>query len=424
VVGAEWATPSIRKRITDFIGRGGVVFANVDSLSLDIPTGKRTDFLETTFGVKIERKHKNAFYPSTQSAEESLWALSFDKWGSVYKLQGHSVHQLDDPRAWAKLYARTEQKFLLDVKGVPKRPIPDNQGMKGGEPVRDPSWKMLRDKDGKLVRDEAAWKELDTQMAKMPPVVLGLPQSPLDMRSPPQIRYAAGVGFTNPVVTWGEVDTASPVNGATPIAWWNDKVVGVETTNTVWFGTREGASLHALSSRMDAHRATEPCNPFPAEIPELYEAHRPYAEALGYAARKAGVTRPVALTLGGTLPMNLEVLPRVDDKGTLMVVAISHDRTEADYDAAVDPSLVKPGFVAWDMLNDKVIEADTDGQFKVKVPAWGVSVFMLGSPAALKPIQETQAKLNRKDLGVPKYFVDRPQLNQGEWGTPVPPIEK
>jgi hypothetical protein len=244
------------------------------------------------------------------------------------------------------------------------------------------------------------------------------------MRSPPQIRYAAGVGFTNPVVTWGEVDTASPVNGATPIAWWNDKVVGVETTNTVWFGTREGASLHALSSRMDAHRATEPCNPFPAEIPELYEAHRPYAEALGYAARKAGVTRPVALTLGGTLPMNLEVLPRVDDKGTLMVVAISHDRTEADYDAAVDPSLVKPGFVAWDMLNDKVLEADTDGQFKVKVPAWGVSVFMLGSPAALKPIQETQAKLNRKDLGVPKYFVDRPQLNQGEWGTPVPPIEK
>lgn len=424
VVGSEWTTPAIRQRITDFIARGGVVFANVDSLSIDIATGKRTDFLEKTFGVKIERKHKNAFLPSTQSAEEAVWALPFDKWASIYKLQGHSVHQPDDPRAWAKLYARTEQKFLLDEKGVPKRPIPDNQGMKGGEALRDPSWKMLRDKDGNLVRDEAAWKELDAQMAKMPPVVLGLPQSPLDMRTPPQIRYAAGVGSTNPVVTWSEVDTALPVNGATPIAWWNDKIVGLETKSTVWLGTREGASIHALSSRMDAHRATEPCNPFPTSIPDRYESHRPYAEALGYAARKAGVTRPVAMTLNGTLPMNLEVLPRVDDKGTLMVVAISHDPTEGDYDVAVDPAYVKAGFTAWDMLNDKVIEADTDGRFKLKVPSWGVSVFMLGSPAALKPIREAQANLNKKDLGVPKYFVDRPPLNQGEWGTRVPPIEK
>ena len=25
------------------------------------------------------------------------------------------VHELDDPRAWARLYARTEEKYLLDA---------------------------------------------------------------------------------------------------------------------------------------------------------------------------------------------------------------------------------------------------------------------------------------------------------------------
>ena len=424
VVGSEWCTPAIRERISAFIKGGGVVFANVDSLSIDVATGKRIDFLERTFGVKIDRKHKNLFFPSTQNAEEALWAVALSRWGGPFTVQGHVVHDLDDPRAWASLYARTAEKYLLDDQGQPKRPLPANQGIPGGEPLRDPSWVMLRDNSGRLVRDEAVWRQLDEEMAKMPKQVLGIAQSPLDMRTPPAIRYAEGVGSTNPVVTWGEVDEARPATGAKAIAWWGDKVVGVETENTVWFGTREGMSLHAISSRMEAHRGTEPCNPFPVEIPELYEANRPYVEALGYAARKAGVTRPVTLTLNGTLPMNLEVLPRVTPEGTLMVVVISHDKTEAEYDVAVDASLVKKGAIAWNMLTEEEIEDGSDGQFKLKVPSWGVSVFMLGTPRALKPIQAAQAKLNKKDLGVPKYFADRPELNKYEWSTPVPEIGK
>ncbi|OPZ30243.1 MAG: hypothetical protein BWZ02_00851 [Lentisphaerae bacterium ADurb.BinA184] len=423
VVGSEWSTPTIRQRIAEFIAGGGVVFANVDSLTLDVATGKRIDFLEKHFGVKIARKHKNAFYPSTQTAEEAVWAVPFDTWGGPFKLQGHSVHDLDDPRAWARLYARTEQKYLLDENGKPRRPIPDNQGMQGGQPMRDPSWTMLRDATGKLVRDEAVWKQLDEAMARMPSEVLGIAQSPLDMRTPPVIRYAEALTAVGTAVTWGEVDEASPVGDAKPIAWWGDKVVGVETPSTVWLGTREGMSLHAISSRMEAHRGTEPCNPFPSEIPELHEANRPYAEALGYAARKAGVTRPVTLTLDGKLPMNLEVLPRLAADGTMMVVVISHDKTEAEYDVAVDAALVKKGALAWSMLDEREIETDTDGQFKLKVPSWGVAVFMVGPADALKPVQAAQAKLNTKDMSVPKYFADRPALNEYEWGTPVPPIE-
>ena len=424
VVGAEWSTPTIRRRIAEFIKGGGVVFANVDSLTLDVTTGKRIDYLEKYFGVRIERKHKNAFFPSTQSPEEAVWAAPLSRWAGPFTLQGHMVHRLDDPRAWAKLYARTEQKFLLDEEGKPKRPIPPNQGMVGGQPVRDPSWKLIRDKDGRLTRDEAIWKELDAVMARMPPEVLGLKQGPLDMRTPPEIRYAETLTSVGSAVTWSEVDEAKPVGKATPIAWWGDKVVGIETEQTVWLGTREGMSIHALSDRMEAHRATEPCNPFPSEVPGVYEAYRPYAEALGYAARKAGVTRPVTVTLNGKMPMNLEVLPRVAPDGTMMVVVISHDKTEADYDVAVDAAYVREGMQAWDMLNEEPIEKNSDGTFRLRVPSWGVSVFMLGTDKALKPIRVAQARLNARDLSVPKYFVDRPELNEYEWGAPVPPIDE
>ena len=124
--------------------------------------------------------------------------------------------------------------------------------------------------------------------------------------------------------------------------------------------------------------------------------------------------------------MNLEVLPRAAADGTLMVVVINHDKTEADYDVSIDASLMKAlnGADAWDLLNDKRIETKTDGKFSLKVPSWGVSVFMLGQPAKLKPIQAAQRKLMAMDLSVPKYFLDRPKLNEYEWGTPVPPIEE
>ncbi|MCG3147951.1 MAG: hypothetical protein PCFJNLEI_01392 [Verrucomicrobiae bacterium] len=424
VVGAEWSTPILRQRIAEFVKNGGTVFANVDSLSIDVATGRRIDFLEQTFGVKIERKHKNAFYPSTQTAEEAMWAFQFDTWNGPFKLQGNMVHHFDDPRAWARLYARTPEKFLLDADGKPQRPIPSNNGMVGGQPVRDPSYQLIRDKAGKLVRDEDVWRELDAAMAEMPKEVLGIAQSPLDMRTPPSIRYAAGVSSTNPVVTWGEVDEAQPVGRAKPIAWWGDKIVGIETPQTVWYGTREGVSLHAISSRMEAHRSTEPCNPFPSEIPDSYEAHRPYAEAIGYPARKAGVTRPVTLTRAGQLPMNLEVLPRVTADGTLMVVVINHDSTEAEYDVTVDSSLTKPGQIAWEMLTEKTLEQTTAGRLKLAVPAWGVRVFLLGEPGKLHPIQLAQSQLNKRDLSVPQYFLDRPTLNEYEWTAPVPPLEE
>jgi len=433
VIGSEWSTPTIRQRITDFLAAGGVVFANVDSLTLDIPTGKRIDYLEKTFGVKVEHKFKNCFYPTTQSVADAEWALEFDRWGAIYKLQGRAVHMLDDPRAWAKLYQRTTERYEIGPDGKQKLDTSDR-------PIRHPDWKMIRDSKGKLVRDEEAWKQHDEHMAKMPREVLSLLQSPLDMRQPPQIRYDLGADLRMPnplplkqpegrlkgtAVTWGEVDVAKVVRGK-PVAWWGDKVCGVETKNTVWFGTREGGSIHALAPRMPLHRTTEPCNPYPTELAANYEDRRLYVEALGYAARKAGVSRPVALLHDGKLPLNLEILPRVDANGTLMVIVINHDQTDATYQAIVDRPLLArlKGAEAWDMLRDKTVEANTDGQFKLVVSPWGVSVFMIGTSANLRPIKTLQAELIKKDLSVPQYFREHPELNTSPWDTPIPPLGK
>lgn len=79
--------------------------------------------------------------------------------------------------------------------------------------------------------------------------------------------------------------------------------------------------------------------PFPTKIPASYEAHRPYTEALGDAGPKRGVRRTVTLTREDRLPMNLGVLRRPASDGRLMVVAITHDATEAPYEVTEDPGL-------------------------------------------------------------------------------------
>ena len=385
VIGSEWTTPTIRRRIGEFLARGGHVCANVDSLALDIPTGRRTDFLEKTFGVRIVRKHKNSFLPSAQTPEEEAWAAAMNGWGKPAWLQGHHVHL---PGACAKLWK--------------------HQG-------------------GRFVRDEAVGKALDAAMAKMPARVRGLAQGPLDMRTPPKVRYAGRLGAAfregKPTVTWSEVDTAEVVRGK-PIAWYGGKVCGVETERTVWLGTRPGMSLHAVSPRMSLNRPTEPCNPYVTEAPASYETHRPYVDVISYAARRAGVRRLVTVRRTGRVPCNLEVLPRADEAGNLMVFVINHDATDATCQVTVDPAHLKRPALraaeAWDLLGQKRIEKDTDGRFDLAVPPWKVAVFLIGPPDALAPIKAAQRRLAAMDLSVPQYFLDRPPLNQAEWNTPIP----
>ena len=267
--------------------------------------------------------------------------------------------------------------------------------------------KLWKQEGDTWVADEEAWAKLDATLAGMPQLARGgIPQTSLDMRRPPVIRYGEELGGGT-VPCYGEICTADVVSGK-PVAWYGDKVTGVETERTVWLGDRPGASIHAIFPRLDLSRATEPVNPFVTGVGSDYERFRPYVKPLVRAADKAGVKRLVTLSREGEIPCNLEVLPRVDADGTLMVVVVNHDATDATYEVTIDPEhLTKPTLKnaeAWDMLREQTIEPATDGRFAFKVEPWRAAVFMVGTEQALAPVKQAQARLNGMDLSVPASF--------------------
>jgi len=381
VVSSEWTTPTIRRRIEAFIARGGTVLVGTDALSLDITMGKRTDFLENVCGAKLTHKYKNPFSPSMQTAEEEAWGAELNGLG-VLSLQGGGEigGDVDKPGVFAKL------------------------------------WKA---QDGQPVRDEEAWKKMDAVLAKLPAKGRGdLAQSAIDMRQVPRIKYLSETGAPDNLPAYGEIDVATVTKGK-PIAWYGKDICGIETEHTVWLGTSPGMSLHALAPRKSMSQMTEPCNPFLTTVPDEYSGHQPYVNLLAYAVRKAGVKPVVSVTLHEHTPCNLEVLPRTDAVGNLLVFIINHDKTEATYHVAMDPEYVKKTLprhaTAWNLLKAEVIEKDTDGAFELAVPASRVAVVYVGSEKVLGPMRDAQANITRKDMSVPKYFLDHPELNTAEW---------
>jgi hypothetical protein len=382
VVGSEWTTPTIRRRIKRFIKQGGHVFANADSLSLDIPTFKRTDFLERTFGVRLRHKYKNPFLPSAQTPEEEAWSAELMKHSSPLKFQSHDVHK----------------------DGVYSR--------------------LWKDIDGQIVRDEIAWQNLDAMIEKMPRIGRGgITQSPIDMRTLPIIKYAKHIGRIEGLETYGEITTAEVIKGK-PVAWYEGEVCGVETEQTVWLGTRPGMSLHAIAPRKSLSRTTGHTNPFLPYVANSYSKGSPYVDLIAYAARRAGAKPLVTLTRDRRVAGNVEVLPRLDNQGNMMVFLINHDGTDAVYKVVINGEYVQEKLpkaaMVWNVLKAKLIEKNTDGVFKIAILPHRVAVFIVGTKAMVKEIQHAQAALDSMDLSVPKYFQERPELNKGQYATPIP----
>jgi len=377
VVGCEWTTPTIRRRIRAFLNNGGHVVVTGDSLSLDIPSGRRTGFLAQALGVRLRAKHKNPFLPSAQTAEEEEWAAKLAAWDGPLTFQGHHLHR---PGALSKLWTR------------------------GG---------------GRVVRNDAAWRQVDALMADMPRAGRGgLAHYAIDMRDPPRVRYAKRLRAGDALVSYGEICTGEALRGRA-VAWLAGEVCGVETERTLWLGTRPGMSLHALAPRLSLSRPTEPANPFVARVPDDPRGLEPYVALLTYPVRKAGVRPPVAVTLRGRIPGHVEVLTRHDGQGNLMVFVINHHREKGAYDVAISRPLPRRA-MAWDLLGTKQIESPTDGLFPLALEPWGVAVLFIGTQGALEPVKQAQARLDGMDLSVPQYFLDRPALNAPPWDTPIP----
>jgi hypothetical protein len=352
VVSSEWSTPTIRQRITEFMRKGGTICVDSDSLSLDITTGKRTDFLEKMCGAKLLKKYKTPLYPTMQNAEESAWAAPVN---TLITWQSDKLHHGVLSRFWQK------------------------------------------DAVGNVVRNEGTWKQLDDLMAKMPRIGRGnLAQEPIDMREPPKIRYAAGIGATDGLIAYGDIATAQVKSGK-PIAWKGNEVCGVETAQAVWLGSSPGMGVHALFPRIAFSHTWDLCNPFTTSAPDDFAAHQPYVDLVAYAARKAGIIRPVSVLKDGKIPCNIEVLPRTDNAGNLMVVIINHDATDATYQVVVADQYVREKLpkkaTAWNVLANTLIEEDTDGHFDMKLAPWRASVVFLGEGPVLQRIQQVQTDL-------------------------------
>jgi hypothetical protein len=143
-------------------------------------------------------------------------------------------------------------------------------------------------------------------------------------------------------------------------------------------------------------------------------------EAIGKAAEKAGVTRSIAFKRDGRLPLNLEVMPRANANGTLMVVVVNHDGTDAEYDLEFSPAFALETHEVFDLLAGKTIGRSAAKPLRHRIEPWGVSVLLIGDPQHLAPIAKVQARLATKDMSVPQYFVDHPELNTNEYNTPIP----
>jgi hypothetical protein len=99
----------------------------------------------------------------------------------------------------------------------------------------------------------------------------------------------------------------------------------------------------------------------------------------------------------GKIPCNIEVLPRTDNAGNLMVVIINHDATDATYQVVVADPYVREKLpkkaTAWNVLANTMIEEDTDGRFDMKLAPWRASVVFLGEGPVLQRIQQVQTDL-------------------------------
>ena len=72
VLSAERVSRATAKAIGDYIGRGGTVLADSDSMTVDV-AGKRLGILEKHFGVRLTKKYKTWSACSVQSRAEEEW---------------------------------------------------------------------------------------------------------------------------------------------------------------------------------------------------------------------------------------------------------------------------------------------------------------------------------------------------------------
>lgn len=326
-------------RISEYIAKGGHVYADVDSLSLD-EAGQPLDLLRKEFGVKLERKFKAWFQPTMLDAADAEWVE-----------RAAADHSLPPP-------ARTPY---------------------------------------------------------------GAKQTGLDFSKPQLVEMR--VPWSAPALrTYHDIVTATAEGAGKTLATHGGEAVMVETPRTLWCGFRVGGDICATYPKERLSGTGEPTAPYWDCQLRSAAARAPYVDIFKRFLERAGVTRPVTVTRQGRLARNVNAYAKADPKtGAALLILVDADLevTGAPDEYLVSTPLAKPGFQAWDMVENRAVPLDGSGGFVVRIPEHRAKFIALATAEVIKGVSAVQTALLKRDLTARPFTVG-PRGGAAE--APVPAI--
>ena len=318
---ATWESGKLRQAIASFIKKGGFVMADGDGFMMDVDTGKPVNFLAELFGVQLERKHKGAFAPTYDNAEEFDWVKS-------------------KAAAWQM------------AKWVPKTT--------GEEPD-------LLDRCEVLAMADPQFAELSTELPKTSGT--GLQQNLLDPRKPQLIEGSDGEKHR----TFHDIVTGKPLSGGKTIANFEGEPCAVETARTLWLGFRPGFDHACVFPLRQMAKWGESVWPFDKT---LSTDAKGCSSSRGWIARildKAGVKPEIALSLNGQSCPWIEILKRGDKDENSLIFLIDHEGQGGKY------QMKSLKGEAVDLMSGKPLARTADGTIEIEIPAKRVVMLAVGS---------------------------------------------
>ncbi len=347
-----WQSTRVRESIAAFIADGGYAYTNADSFMLDVTDGTTTDFLAQHFGVRPQRKFKGTVSPTQDSPAEAEWAR--------------------------------------------------------GEPAKlpEPVWEGTEDRsrfradDEKVVAAVIEESQVEQLRANLPTTSgSGLPQTLWDPRQPQMIRSEGAEWVPAPYRTYHDIVVGDVQRGASVVASYGTEPCAVETERTLWTGFRPGFDHATLFPVITMRQFGEPIWPF--EITEAKtaadrEGPRRWITRI---VEKAGVTRPVEVTLEGKLAANVELLRR-EAGGNQLIWLINHEERPGTYKVT---GSALTGESAAELLGDQPLVRDADGGYSVKLDGHRVAILAVGTPSFVQERLAAQRRVPKEIPPMPEY---------------------
>jgi len=269
--------------------------------------------------------------------------------------------------------------------------------------------------------DEQAGEQAGEQALALAPTPTGLAQVGLDPGDTNTLLLEPHILPTRQVRTYHDVVTGVAAGGKV-VGTFGGEPVAVETDRTVWFGNRPGYDIYAVFPRDILAAWGEPLYKN-GEAPGWYDStgaadRSDYRRIVTYLAEKARVRRPAIVTRGGDPAGHIEVAVKQDPKTSgRMIFLVNHEGIGGAHEVLIRN--VRSGLEAWDVSNNSMIEADTDGRFTLDLEPWRARVIFVGPPRQAQAVSRQQANLMAVDLSPVRFTFGPKTLAEG----PLPEVK-